>query len=142
MKKKQISKQPPYYKALRQVLKQNFDLSWRFRTNKQTTEQMNKELFIQVIKSLKEIDDRTEFLESEIGMGVTQYEDKFFNVIENLMKMVFNKHQLHLVRLYIYEINPKDPDWDGMVTVEVGTRQTEVPFKTPADLWEAIKIVK
>ena len=142
MKQTQNYNRPIYYEALRKVLKQNFDLSWRFRTIKQTSEQMNKELFIQVIKSLKEIDDRTEFLESEIGMGVTQYEDKFFNVIENLMKMVYNKHQLHLVRLYIYEINPKDPDWDGMVTVEVGTKETELPFKTPVDLWNAIQIVK
>ena len=142
MKQTQNYNRPTYYEALRKVLKQNFDISWRFRTIKQTSEQMNKELFIQVINSLKEIDDRTEFLESEIGMGVTQYEDKFFNVIENLMKMVYNKHQLHLVRLYIYEINPKDPDWDGMVTVEVGTKETEIPFKTPGDLWNAIQIVK
>jgi hypothetical protein len=60
---------------------------------------MTKELFIDAIKVLKEIDDRTDFVASEIGMDITAYEDKFFRVIENLMRIAFNKEQVFLIQL-------------------------------------------
>ena len=68
---------------LRQVLKDVIPLKYRIKEVPRNREAMTKELFIDVIKLLKEIDDRTDFVASEIGMDITAYEDKFFRVIEN-----------------------------------------------------------
>lgn len=104
---------------------------------------MQKQMFIEVIKSIKKIEDRRDFMISEIGMDMTQYEDQFFNVIENLLKLAFTKEQIGLIQLYLYDLTP-DKDWDGTITVEVGATKQEkkVPFKTPEDVWNLINSLK
>ena len=100
---------------------------------------MNKKLFTGVIKQLKKIEDRRDFMAEEIGMDMTTYEDQFFNVIEDLMKMSFNKTQLGLIQTYLYTLSP-DKSWDGTIVVEVGESKEEkvVKFKTPEDVWKVV----
>ena len=76
---------------------------------------MNKKIFVEVLDQLRAIEDRKDFLADEIGMDMTQYEDQFFAVIENLFKLAFNKSQLALIQMYLYKLIP-DKDWDGMIT--------------------------
>ena len=70
---------------------------------------------------------------------MTTYEDQFFNVIEDLMKMSFNKTQLGLIQMYLYTLAP-DKTWDGTIVVEVGDKKEEkkVNFRTPEDVWKVI----
>ena len=69
---------------------------------------------------------------------MTMYEDQFFNVIENLFKLVFNKSQLGLIQMYLYQLMP-DKEWDGTITVEVGKEEETLPFKSADDVWNVIK---
>ena len=98
---------------------------------------MDKKLFIGVIKQMRKIEERRDFMAEEIGMDMTAYEDQFFNVIENLMKMHFNKEQLALIQMYLYQLVP-DKEWDGTITVEKNKKEEIVPFKSPTDVWEVI----
>ena len=126
-------------KKIREVLFSLHPLSYRIRTKGLDRESMNKKLFTGVIKQLKKIEDRRDFLAEEIGMDMTTYEDQFFNVIEDLMKMSFNKTQLGLIQMYLYTLSP-DKTWDGTIVVEVGESKEEkvVNFKTPADVWKVV----
>jgi len=124
-------------KILRHVLHSLYPLGYRIKEKNPSDELMNKKLFINVLTQLKAIEDRRDFMESEIGMDMTQYEDQFFNVIEDLMKMHFSKEQLALIQLYLYQLVPED-DWDGTITIEVGKKQEQVSFKKPEDVWNAI----
>jgi|TARA_R110000822_G_scaffold28608_1_gene84937 hypothetical protein len=99
---------------------------------------MDKKLFIEVIKQLRQIEERRDFMQEEIGMDMTTYEDQFFTVIENLMKMHFNKEQLALIQMYLYQLVP-DKEWDGTITVERDKKEEVVPFKKPDDVWDVIK---
>lgn len=126
-------------KKIREVLFSLHPLSYRIRTKGLDRESMNKKLFTGVIKQLKKIEDRRDFLAEEIGMDMTTYEDQFFNVIEDLMKMSFNKTQLGLIQMYLYTLSP-DKTWDGTIVVEVGESKEEkvVNFKTPEDVWKVV----
>lgn len=126
-------------KKIREVLFSLHPLSYRIRTKGLDRESMNKKLFTGVIKQLKKIEDRRDFLADEIGMDMTAYEDQFFNVIEDLMKMSFNKTQLGLIQMYLYTLSP-DKTWDGTIVVEVGESKEEkvVNFKTPEDVWKVV----
>jgi len=126
-------------KRIRQVLFSIHPLSYRIRSNELDSKLMNKKLFIQVIKQLRQIEDRRDFMQEEIGMDMTVYEDQFFNVIENLMKMYFNKEQLALIQMYLYQLVP-DKEWDGTITVEKNKIEKTVNFKTPEDVWEVINL--
>jgi len=99
---------------------------------------MNKKLFVQIVQQLRKIEDRRDFMAEEIGMDMTTYEDQFFRVIEDLMKMCFNKEQLSLVQMYLYQLVP-DKEWDGNITISVGKQEKTVKFKTPSDVWDVIK---
>jgi hypothetical protein len=123
---------------IRGVLKSRLDLSYRIKAKEPDKETMNKKIFIDVIEELKKIEDRKDFLAEEIGMDMTMYEDKFFSIIENLFKLVFNKAQLVLIQMYLYELVP-DTEWDGTITVEVGKEEKTLPFKSAEDVWNVIK---
>ena len=123
---------------IRTVLKSRFDVIYRIKIKEPDQETMNKKIFIEVIDQLRKIEDRKDFLAEEIGMDMTMYEDQFFSVIENLFKLVFNKSQLGLIQMYLYQLMP-DKEWDGTITVEVGKEEETLPFKSAEDVWNVIK---
>lgn len=128
---------------LRQILKDIIPLKYRIKEVPRNRDAMTKELFIEIVKLLKEIDDRTNFVASEIGMDTTQYEDKFFRVIENLMRIAFNREQVFLIELYLNEIDYNDKEeWDGNISVTVEKKEQMIAFRTPEDVWEAIQKFK
>jgi len=125
-------------KKIRQTLFSIHPLSYRIKLKTLDKESMNKKLFIGVLKQLRQIEDRRDFMAEEIGMDMTTYEDQFFRVIEDLMKMHFNKEQLALIQMYLYQLVP-DKEWDGTITVEKNKKEETVPFKSPDDVWAVIK---
>jgi len=128
---------------LRRILKQQLPLKYRIKEIPRNKEAMNKELFVEVLKLLKEINDRTDFVASEIGMDITAYDDKFFRVIENLMRMTFNKEQVFLIELYLNEIPyTNEEEWDGLISVTVGKKEQKIAFRTPEDVWDALQKFK
>lgn len=130
-------------KKIREVLFSLHPISYRIRTKGLDKKAMDKKLFIEIVAQLKKIDERRDFMHEEIGMDMTQYEDQFFAVIENLMKMTFNKQQLGLIQTYLYTLLP-DKSWDGKITVEVGANKEEkvLNFKTAEDVWTVIQRFK
>ena len=126
-------------KKVRQVLFSIHPLSYRIKEKSPSNEHMNKKIFIEVLQQLRTIEERRDFMEEEIGMDMTQYEDQFFSVIENLFKLAFNKHQLGLIQLYLYQSVP-DKEWDGTITIELGKEEKVVDFKTPEDVWNVVNL--
>ena len=126
-------------KKVRQVLFSIHPLSYRIKEKSPSNEHMNKKIFIEVLEQLKLIEERRDFMEEEIGMDMTQYEDQFFSVIENLFKLAFNKQQLGLIQLYLYQLVP-DKEWDGTITIELGKEEKVVDFKTPEDVWNVVNL--
>ena len=123
---------------IRAVLKSRLDVSYRIKIKDPDREVMNKKIFVEVLDQLRAIEDRKDFLADEIGMDMTQYEDQFFAVIENLFKLAFNKSQLALIQMYLYKLIP-DKDWDGMITIEENKLEKDVPFQSPDEVWNVIK---
>lgn len=124
-------------KRLRQVLHSIYPLGYRIKSKQPDRETMNKKLFVEVLTELKKVEDRRDFLIDEIGMDVTAFEDPFFHIIENLMKMHFSKEQLGLIQLYLYQLTP-DKEWDGLITIEINKKEQTHNFKSPTDVWEVI----
>jgi hypothetical protein len=129
-------------KRIRQVLHSIHPIPFRIKFKEPDLEDMKKMTFIKVINNLKKIEDRRDFLQDEIGMDMTVYEDQFFNVIEDLFKMVFSKEQLALIQLYLYQLVP-DKDWDGTITIETKAKDEKVvEFKTAQDVWDVLKTLE
>ena len=126
---------------IRKILKSRLDIDYRIKEKEPDRDHMNKKLFIEVIEQLKNIEERRDFLAEEIGMDMTLYEDQFFNVIENLFKLCFNKSQIAMIQMYLYQLLP-DEDWDGTIKIETEKEEKVVAFKSAKDVWEVIKFLK
>lgn len=126
-------------KEIRKVLKNSLNLRFQLRHNSPTQEQIEKALFIDCIKTMVEIQDRTEFMISEMGMDMIAYEDRFYRVIENLFKLHFSTEQLSLIQLYLYELKP-DKSWDGTIELKLKDKVSIVQFKEPKDVWEVVNL--
>tara|TARA_R110000744_G_scaffold140456_4_gene251653 strand:+ start:145 stop:552 length:408 start_codon:yes stop_codon:yes gene_type:complete len=130
-----------YKNRVRRVFNTYYDFRVRIVTKEVDQSIMNKSLFLNIIRNLKEIEDRRDFMNEEIGLDMTTYEDKFFAVIEDLFKMNFNKAQIGIIQAYIYEAT-RPEDWDGTVTIEVSKKDIKTfDLKTPEELWSVLQIL-
>ena len=125
-------------KVLRRTIHSIHPLPYRIKKISPDKETMTKLAFLRIIKGLQKIEDRRDFMEDEIGMDMSTYEDQFFIIIEDLFKLVFNKEQLALIQMYLYQLHP-DKEWDGTITIEQNKKEKIVNFRTPEDVWKVIK---
>ena len=130
-------------KEIHKVLKNSLNLTFSIRALSPTPEQIEKSLFVEALETMVEIQDRTEFMISELGIDTISYEDKYYRVIENLFKINFNQQQLSLIQMYLYELII-DKEWDG--TIELDIKEDEepkvVPFKKATEVWNVINLFK
>ena len=123
---------------IRDVLTDDLPLSFRVKTLSKPIEEVKKKTFVEVINLLREINDRTDFMATELGMDVVGYDDKFFQAIEGLLKIAFNK-QVLLIEMYLNDIPMMKENWDGTITVQIKEEEIQIAFETPLDVWNAIQ---
>ena len=128
-------------KELRKTLNSYLKGNIQIRERDMARDVMEKKLFIESIVLLREIEDRRDFLEEEIGMDMSLYEEKFLQIIENLLKVHFNKEQFALIQYYIYQV-PAIVDWDGLIDLSDGKEMITVRFETPEEVWNVINSLK
>jgi len=132
--------------AIRSIVKNYLKVNFKLKLKEQDRSLMNKKLFMETLTILREIEDRRDFMEEEIGLDPTVYEEKFIQVIENLFRMIFNKQQLTLINLYLYDL-VHDKEWDGKLQLDLKIGSGEVQhqvfdFRTPEEVWNVIELLK
>lgn len=128
-------------KDLRKTLNSYLKASISIREKDMAREVIEKKLFIENIILLREIEDRRDFMEEEIGVDMSIYEEKFLQIIENLFKIHFSKEQFALIQYYLYQV-PTIVDWDGMIDLSDGKEMITVKFETPEEVWNVINSLK
>lgn len=128
-------------KELRKTLNNYLKGSVVIREREMAREVLEKKLFIESIILLREIEDRRDFMEAEIGLDMSIYEEKFLQIIENLFKVHFSKEQLALIQYYLYQV-PSIEDWDGKIEITDGKETVTVDFETPEQVWNVISSIK
>jgi hypothetical protein len=128
-------------KELRKTLNNYLKGNIRIKERDMARDTMEKKLFIESIILLREIEDRRDFMEEEIGMDMSMYEEKFLQIIENLFKVHFTKEQFALIQYYLYKV-PEIEDWDGKIDITDGKEMITVDFETPDQVWTVISSLK
>lgn len=100
---------------------------------------MNKLLFADVVSTLRGLVSSSDYLRDEMGIDISGLEEQYFLAIDGLLRMSFTAPQVEIINYFIYEI-PNDAE----ATIEVKERKKvqTYTFKTPEDLWDALKFVK
>lgn len=128
-------------KELRKTLNNYLKGSVQIKEKDMARDIMEKKLFIESIILLREIEDRRDFMEEEIGMDMSMYEEKFLQIIENLFRVHFTKEQFSLIQYYLYKV-PTIEDWDGLIDITDGKEMITVKFETPDQVWNVINSLK
>jgi len=128
-------------KELRKTLNNYLKGSVQIKERDMARDIMEKKLFIESIILLREIEDRRDFMEEEIGMDMSMYEEKFLQIIENLFRVHFTKEQFSLIQYYLYKV-PTIEDWDGLIDITDGKEMLTVKFETPDQVWNVINSLK
>lgn len=124
-------------RVTRQVISNCLKVKPIFRKKPMPKGTLDKKLFIEIIETLRQIEDKRWFMEEEIGVDLSMYEENYFIVIENLLKMHYSKEQIALINYYVYQI-PKLETFDGTVEITDGKGTIVVDMRTPEQLWNVI----
>ena len=128
-------------KAIREIINSSLQTKVRLVEKDIAIDIMEKKLFIDSILLLKEIDDRRDFMESELGLDMSVYEEKFLQVVENLLRIHYSKEQLALIQFYLYQV-PLIDGYDGKIDLADGKDVITVQFETPEDVYKIINSIK
>ena len=106
------------------------------RRKKKSEDDIQREKFEKIIRTLEEIEVRGVILGSDLQLDFRSYDDKFYSVIDTLLELHFGKEGYELISFYLYErINP-----DGSINELMDENSNIVPLNTPSDLLELLKI--
>jgi hypothetical protein len=105
------------------------------------SENMNKILFVEVIRILKNISMDSEYLREEIGIDLSGIEEQYNLAISNLLRMNFSDTQIQLINYYVYDM-PEEGEFEGKMEVTERKKVQTYTFKTAEDLWDVLKVVK
>ncbi len=101
------------------------------RRKKKSFSDKKRELFFNVITTMEEMFVRQNLVYSDLNLDFSNYDEKFFSVIDMLLYMNFGKQCMELIAFYLYDrINA-----DGTVNGLIVNDKDEVILNSPTDLW-------
>lgn len=104
------------------------------------SQDMEKLLFVEIIKILQELDERSEVL-SSLGLDLTEYENMYYDLIQNLLKLHFSDGQIEIINYFVYQL-PLQESFEGRLEIKKGRKTVEYDFRTPEDLWAVLQQLK
>lgn len=108
------------------------------RPKKKTEDDEDKKLFVKIIQALEQAEIRSNILNSDLTIDLTNYNDTFYTAIDGLIYLYFGKEAGELVFFYLYErVNP-----DGTINELIDENGQTVTLNSASDLWEILKLVQ
>ena len=100
-----------------------------------TVKYKNREFFKKIILTLAHLNTRSMGLKHDYKVDFMEYDDIFFNIIESLLNLHFNKDQKSIIEWYLYD--KFLPTGEILILTNQNTGE-EIPSDTPDDIWELI----
>lgn len=108
------------------------------RRKRKTEEDLNRESFEKIMLLMDEIQVRSALLHSELGLDYSNYDEKFYEIIDRMFTLSFGREAAEIIFFYVYErINP-----DGSINNLVDQNNEVVPINSPSDLWFLVNHIK
>ena len=108
------------------------------RRKRKTEEDLNRESFEKIMLMMDEIQVRSALLHSELGLDYSNYDEKFYEIIDRMFTLNFGREAAEVIFFYVYErINP-----DGTINSMVDQNNEVVPINSPSDLWYLVNHIK
>ena len=100
-----------------------------------TVKAKKRELFNTILTGLAHINGRSLGLKHDYKIDFIEYDDAFFNVIEALLTLHFNKEQKSIIEWYLYD--KFLPTGEVLILTDPKTGK-EIPTENPNDIWDLV----
>ena len=97
-----------------------------------TVKAKKREHFNIILSNLAHVNARSMGLKHDYKVDFMEYDDPFFNIIESLMTLHFNKAQKSLIEWWLYD---KFLPTGKMLILKDQDTGEEIPTDTPDELW-------
>lgn len=101
------------------------------RRKKKSTSDKKRELFFNIITMLEEIHIRQNLVYADLDLDLSNYDEKFFTVIDMLLYMNFGRQCMELINFYLYDRVAAD----GTLNPVIVNDTEEVLLTSPYELW-------
>lgn len=105
---------------------------------KKSEEDINRERFEKIIQTLEEVEVRGMILGSDLKLDFTEYDEKFYFVIDTLFNMHFGKEGAEIIFFYLYDRINADGTSNGLQNDEGEV----IELTSPTDLWYLLKAIQ
>ena len=95
-----------------------------------------REHFNTILAGLAHLNSRSIDLKMDYNIDFIEYDELFFNVIESLMALHFNKEQKSIIEWYLYD---KFLPTGEMLVLNDAETGKEIPTDTADDIWELVQ---
>lgn len=125
--------------GIKKSIEQIIGSSTRLKKKKRTEIELQKEQFCSIILGIEEAYNRSIILEKEFGLGLVNYDESFWNVIDTFIIYVFGKEIAGLIFFYVYE---RLTDNGEIIPLRDIKNNVDIILQNPSDLWDLIQILK
>lgn len=102
-------------------------------------EVMNKKLFADTLKSIRQAEDRSSYLQQTLGIDLIDFEQSYLDIIGNLFQLLYNESQLEVITHYL--TGDLDEEDSGL-TITINKKQVTFPVKDENDIWDIIQYLE
>ena len=95
-----------------------------------------RELFNIVLTGLTHVNSRSLGLKHDYNVDFVEYDESFFNVIEALLDLQFNKQQKSIIEWFLYD--KFLPTGEVLILTDTNTG-IEIPTETANDIWNLVQ---
>ena len=101
-----------------------------------SVKEKRRELFNTVLTGLAHVNSRSLGLKHDYNVDFVEYDESFFNVIEALLDLQFNKQQKSIIEWFLYD--KFLPTGEVLILTDTNTG-IEIPTETANDIWNLVQ---
>jgi hypothetical protein len=114
----------------------NFGSKFKLKKRDSNVEPLSEyTMFIEAISKLDKCWDRSNRLYEEYKLNVLEYEEDYFQIIENLITMKYGEWKSEIILWYIFGRKGSEDEVYPLMMQVKGEEKVEVILNTPSELW-------
>ena len=95
-----------------------------------------KELFCDALSNLQFVNARTMGMKHDYKINMLDYDDPYYTIIENLLKLHYTQEQRNVINWWLYD--KFLPTGEVLILTDKTTEEV-IPSDTPEDIWDLIQ---
>jgi hypothetical protein len=122
------------YKSIRLGVEDILNTNVTVRRKKKSTSDKKRELFFTIINSIDGLNVRQNILYADLSLDFSNYDEKFYTVIDQLIFMNFGKECADIIAFYLYD----RVNIDTSINPLIFDNGEEIIINNPYELWNVL----